>query len=120
MLFPLHGFDSPKQAIERLVHPLVAQNFIGRADRLKLGQGRAEFDLAHHALPGENGSHGSELKVQRQDLVRDGANRLDQINYDFSLAAVHRHCNFPIARTIMARGPIEVSSNLNASDGGRG
>jgi hypothetical protein len=38
MLFSLHGLDSPKQAIERLVHAVVAHNFIGRADRLKPAQ----------------------------------------------------------------------------------
>ena len=42
---------------------------------------------------------GPELKMQCQDLVRETANRLDHINYDFSLAIIHRHGNFSSART---------------------
>jgi hypothetical protein len=86
---------SPKQAIKRLVDAVI--NFIGRwVDRLELGQGGAELGLAHRPLLLENRSHNPELKVLYQDLVREMANRLDQINYDFSLAIIHRHGNFSI------------------------
>jgi hypothetical protein len=119
MLIALHGLDSPEQAIERLVYAVVAENLIRRADRLKLGQRGAEFALAHQALPRENRSHSSELKVQRQHLVRKAANRLDQINYNFSLLTVDRHGNFPIANRPHSRGarPYRTLSNMNASDG---
>jgi len=71
------------------------------------------------ALPRENRSHSSELKVQRQHLVRKAANRLDQINYNFSLLTVDRHGNFPIANRAHSRGarPYRTLSNMNASDG---
>jgi hypothetical protein len=73
----LFRFHSPKQAIKRLVDAVIAQDFIGCADRLELGQGGAELGLTHRTLPGENRSHSPELKVQCQDLVRETANRLD-------------------------------------------
>jgi hypothetical protein len=95
----LFRFHSPKQAIKRLVDAVIAQNFIGGADRLELGQGGAQLGLAHRPLPRENRSDGPELKMQCQDLVRETANRLDHINYDFSLAIIHRHGNFSSART---------------------
>jgi len=120
LLFNFKALDSPKQAIKRLVDAIIAQNFIGCADRLELGQGGAELGLAHRPLPRKNRSHSPELKVQCQDLVRETANRVDQINHDLSLATIHRHGNFSTARTTVARAHVKASSNLNASDGGRG
>jgi hypothetical protein len=81
----------------------MAQNFIGHAHRLELGQGGAELGLSHRTLPGENRSHSPELKVQFQDLVRETANRLDHINDDLSLVSIQRHGNFSTASPV-ARG----------------
>ena len=46
--------NSLKQPVERLVHAVIAQELVGRADCLELGQGGAEFGLAHRALPRED------------------------------------------------------------------
>ena len=109
--------------VKHLIHLVIAHEFVHRGDSLEPSQGGAELGLAHRALPREDRSHRPELKVQGQNLAREAANRLDQINHDFSFGSVHRHKHFSIAPAVAAREeqlPSDLnalSSNLCASDG---
>ena len=123
--------NSLKQLIKHIVYPVVAHIFLDRGDGLEPGQGSADLGLAHGALSREDRSYRAELKVQRQYLPGEASNRLDQINHDFSFESIHRHGDFSIAPTAVARRArlpndqlsersLSCRSNVNASDGRRG